>query len=217
MSMLQKIYLVNDEQIERSREIVKALDEEQDPKKVGELKAELSQLTRKVRQAIIEEGMDDFNNQLPKKAPRQGAFLKEKTEEYFKPVYWSEKVDRWGWAKETINGKQMMYNPRLPEDERKYEPVPQIQQPGYKVMYLVKTNRAQIKKIEALLERIIARCRHELTYAPIDQIINEREATVAQISKINTNEMVEEWMDQANFDEATYIKNKPERHFEGVE
>jgi hypothetical protein len=215
--MLQKIYSVSDEQIERSKEIVKALDEEKDPKKVGELKAELERLTRKVRQDIIEEGMDDFNNQLPKKAPKQGTFLKERNEEYFKLVYWSEKVDRWGWAKETINGKQMMYNPRIPEDERKYEPVPQIQKPQYKTMYLVKTNRAQIKKIEDLLERIIERCRHELTYAPIDQIINEREAVVSQISKIDVNEMIQEWMEQGEFDEATYIKNKPQRPYEGVE
>jgi hypothetical protein len=180
MTMLSTINLAREEEIERSKEIVKEL---KDPnianEKLNELMSELERMTGNVRRKIIDELLRDVNSLEPF---FRGSLKKKLVENYEVEVENLEKVERWKWSIEVVGGRKVMFDPYA--ENPKYEEIPMMKIERSRNVFICSTNRSQVAAIEKLLVDFLERARSlEFHYTSIDKIISEKLAVEVAIER----------------------------------
>jgi len=205
--MIANITQVKEEKIHRSKEVVAEL------KKAGitaerrkELEMQLESLTGDVLFPMRQEILEDINS-LDKLL--RGNFISKREETYFVEVDNMAQIERYGWELTIVNGKKMIYDPAKDPDQRKMEPVPKMTIEKMRTLYDVSTNKDAIRKIEELLQAFLERVRTEFKHTPIDEILEQKRLCELEISKIDRSVMTKETMGEADFLDASWLKNRP--------
>lgn len=207
--MLQALFLAKQEEIERSKEVMKELqDPGITPERRSGLTNELDRLTGKVLSKINNEVIQDLNNLDPLLF---GRLLKTFDESYDVQVENRNQIERWGWAVEIVDGKKMIYDPHDPrrDDEGfqvKYEPIPMMMVEKIRTVHVCETNREAVLKIKKLIEDFRARCKGEFPRVSIDVILDEKRKVEYEISQINRDELKKENFTQAELEGSQYIR-----------
>ena len=206
--MLQSLILAREEDIERSKIICKELEDHKiTTENRNNLMVELDRLTGKVLRKINDEILQDLNNLGPL---LRGNFIKKVNETYSAEIENKEKIERWGWVVEYVNGEKRMYDPTVDESERKFEKIPRVNVERSRVVYLCETNREQVFKIKEILMNFWAKVKGEFKNISIDKILEEKRSTEMEISKVDRSLMKRENLSEVDFLDADFIQ-KPLR------
>ncbi len=204
--MLGSIFLAKDEEIERSKIICQELENQEiTNQKRSELLAELERLTGRVLRIINDEILADLNNL---ESLLKGNFLKKSVENYEVEIENKERIDRWGFSVDIVDGVKMAYDP-LAENPR-YEKIPMMTVERSRVMYLCETNREQVLKIKEILMKFWGMVKNDFKHTSIDKILMAKRYTESQIAKIDRLLMKRETLTELDFQDSDYIK-KPAR------
>ena len=205
--MLSTVNLGTQEEIDRSRELAAELAGAGiTAERRTDLLVEMERATGKVLRKLNEEILQDLNNLSPL---LRGNFIKKLTENYEIEIENREKIERWKWTVEVVNGRKVQFDPLA--ENPKYEPIPLMTVQRSRTIYLCSTNRGQVAAIEKLLKDFWARVKsQEFKYTPIDKIISEKLAVENAIGKIDRSLMAEERLSEVEYLDSEFIK-KPAR------
>jgi len=202
--MLQSLILAKEEDIERSKEICKELENRKiEGKRRNELLAELEGLTGKVLREINDEILHDLNNLGPL---FWGKLVKTFNEGYETEIENLELPTRHGWGTTVIDGKRVMYDPLKDESEREYRPIPKIRVEKFRTVYVVESNRQQVWKIKELIETFWKRVKGELRHTSIDKILDEKRRVEYEIAKVDRGQMKKENFSEFEYGESEWIR-----------
>ena len=200
--MLQTLNLAREEEIQRSKIICQELEKSEITKNRNELLAELDRHTAGVLRKINNEILADLNDLGPL---LRGYFIKKINETYEIEIENREKIDRWKWSVEVVDGRKMMFDPLA--ENPKYEPIPLMMVQRSRTIYLCSTNRGQVAAIEKLLKDFWARVKsEEFKHTSIDKIITAKLAVENAISKIDRSLMAEERLSEIEYIDSEFIK-----------
>lgn len=204
--MIATLNVATPEVIERSKIICNELENPNiTGKNRNELLTELETLTGKVLRRINEEILADLNNLAPL---FRGHLLKRVNEPFEIEIENKEKIERWGWVLEMVNGEKRMYDPTKDETEREYKAIPKIKVERSRVVYICETNREQVWKIEELIKDFWEKCKTEYRQIPIDKILDAKRDVEYKIAKVDLSEMKKENLTEVEFLDADYIKKR---------
>ena len=203
--MLQQINLATEEEIQKSNEVCKELEDSGIANvKRNELLAELDRLTGKVLRKINNEILEDLNNLEPLFSGRR---VKKIDEPYQVEVDNLEKVNTWGWQVEVVNGEKMMFDPYA--ENPKYEKIPEMKVEKLRTIYACETNREQVFKIKELIMNFWEKCKNEFKHISIDRILDEKRKVELKIASVDRSIMKKENLTRQNSLILNTLKTRP--------
>jgi hypothetical protein len=205
----------SEEDIFRSREIIEELEKKElRPEQKSKLKSELERLLNPVLNDLEAEVRSDLNHLDPL---YRGHLIEALAEQYEDEIYPNEAyAKRFGMVQVMRNGLPYMVDPVLPEEKRKYEPIPKIKVEKIRNIYVCETNRNQVEKIRVILNDFLKRCKSDFPHMSLDQIKDGKNKAELQISKINRDAMEKENLSEMEYMDSQYIQ-KPQRQWAQVE